>query len=124
MVTVPPSTSRRGASKMGCLFSILIVAAICYFGIDFGQAFWTNAEYKDEMKQEIKYHSDQADDQIRAHMKLVADSLGLPEDAGAVTVTRDPSTRSIEIDAQYDVTVKLPGYQRVLHFAPHATDTY
>jgi hypothetical protein len=119
-----PRASRRGASKMGCLFSILIVVAIAYFGIDFGKAYWANAEFKDEMKQEIKYHSDQADDQIRAHMKLVADSLGLPDSAGVVTVTRDPPTRTIAIDAQYDVTVKIPGYERVLHFAPHATDTY
>jgi hypothetical protein len=109
---------------MGCLFSILVVVAIAYFGIDFGKAYWANAEYKDEMKQQLKYHSDQAEDQVRAHMKLVADSLGLPEEAGDVTIARDAQTRTISMDAHYDVTVVLPGYQRVLHFDPHAADTY
>jgi len=117
-------TTRRGASKLGCLFSILIVVALSYVGLDFGRAYWQNAEYKDEMKQELQFHADQGDDQIRAHMRLVADSLELPENAGVVTITRDGRARTITMESEYDVTVKLPGTQRVLHFHPSATDTY
>ena len=124
MVTVPTSASRPGVSKLGCLFSILIVVAVAYFGLDFGRAYWNNAEFKDEMRQQLKFHSDQADSLIRAHMKLTADSLGLPDEAGNVTITRDAQARTISMESDYDVTVQLPGTQRVIHFNPTATDTY
>lgn len=116
--------NRRGVTKLGCLFTILVIVAIAYFGVDFGEQFWKYYQYKDSMKQELRFRSDQPDDQIRAHMKLVADSLGLPDDAGQVTITRDPQSRSIAMDSHYDVTVTVPGYQRTLHFDPHAADSY
>lgn len=118
------SSRRPGASTLGCLFTILVIVAIAYFSIDFGEAFWRNAEYKDEMKQELRFHADRPDDQILSHMRIVADSLGLPDDAGQVTITRDAPTRTISMDAHYDVTVKLPYYERVVHFAPHVSDSF
>jgi hypothetical protein len=117
-------TMRRGASKLGCLLSVLLVVGASYVGLFFGRVYWTNAEYKDEMKQELQFHSGESDEQIRNHMRVAADSMGLPEEAGDVTVERDPQAHTIDMDAVYDVTVKLPGYQRVVHLTPHASDTY
>jgi hypothetical protein len=117
-------TARRGASKLGCLLTILVVAAVAYFGVDIGEAYWRYYQFKDAMKQELRFRSDMADDRIRAHMQAAADSLGLPPEAGAVIITRDRRTKTIFMHSQYDVTVTIPGYQRDLHFEPRASDTY
>jgi hypothetical protein len=117
-------TARRGVSKMGCLIVILIIAACAYFGLDVGDAYWKYYQYKDAMNQELRYRGDKPDDTIKAHMRLVADSLELPPEAGNVVVTRDKRTKTVEMESQYDITVHVPGYERVIHFTPHAADDY
>jgi hypothetical protein len=114
--------NRRGASKIGCLFSLLIVAAVLYFGVNAFEKYYLYLQYKDAMSQEIRFRSFLPDDKIKSNLRLVADSLGLPEDAGIVTVTRDRGTMTIE--SHYEELIELPGYKKEVHFEPKATGNY
>ena len=113
---------RVGATKVGCLLYILFVAAVLYFGIPVGEKYFKYLEFKDAMKQELRFRSNMSNDKIAAKLKAVADSLGLPEEAGDITVSRDGST--VTVEAEYDEEVQLPLFKKVIHFAPAASDTY
>jgi hypothetical protein len=114
--------SRRGASSIGCLLSVLVVAAILYFGYNIGIVFWTNYQYVDRMKQEAHFASHRSDAVIKRRLSEYADSLGLPEAAGNVTVRRSPN--SILIWSDYYLHIELPGFVRELHFSPSATGSF
>lgn len=115
-------TRRAGATKVGCLLYLLGVAGALYFGIPAGEAYMRYLEYKDSMRQELRFRSNQPNDKIRAHLALVADSLGLPPEAGEVTVRRDGNT--VTVEAQYDEVLVFPMLKKTLHFEPRASDTY
>ena len=115
-------SQRSGATKGGCLLYLLFVAATLYFGIPAGEAYFRYQEYKDSMRQELRFRSNQPNDKIRAHLALVADSLGLPPEAGDVTVRRDGN--QITVEATYDEVLKFPMFTKTLRFTPRAADTY
>ena len=113
-------TSRRraGASTMGCLFTILIFVAIGYFGVNVGRVYWRFYQYQDDMRSEVRFASQRTNDQILSHLKASADSLGLPEGAGRVSIRR--SARSIAIESDYYEIVEFPLIVREIHFNPRA----
>jgi hypothetical protein len=113
---------RRGLSSLGCLFSILIVAAIVYFGVNIGEHYFRFYQYQDAMRQEVRFAAHNNDVQIERHLREQADSLGLPEAAGEVTVQRDG--RHIEIESEYYVHIELPLMVREVRFNPHAEGLY
>ena len=47
-------TQRRGASSIGCLFSLLVLAAVVYFGVNVGEVYWRYYQYRDDMVQDRK----------------------------------------------------------------------
>lgn len=108
--------SRGGASKLGCLFTLLIVAVVAYFGVNVGEVYYRYYRYRDAMRQEGRFARQNTDEQIRRHLRSFADSIGLPEDAGQVSVRR--SANRISISADYDEVVELPLFVRSFHFAP------
>ena len=114
--------TRRGASKIGCLFSLLLVAAILYFGVNAFEKYYLYLQYKDAMAQEIRFRSFLPNDKIKENLRAVVDSLGLPEDAGIITITREKGLMTIE--AHYEELIELPGYKREVHFEPKAAGTY
>ena len=113
-------SSKRGAGKVGCLVSSLFVVALAYFLINAGEVFVRNYRYVDAMKQEVRFGTARSDDAIRSRLSAVADSLGLPPEAGRVIVRRRGS--SITVSAEYFVHVELPLFVREVHFAPTATN--
>jgi len=113
---------RTGATKAGCLIYLLAVAATLYFGIPAGEAYFRYQEYKDSMRQELRFRSNLPNEKIRAHLQLVADSLGLPPEAGDVTVHRDGN--QITVEAQYDEVLKFPMFSKTLRFTARASDSY
>lgn len=113
---------RRGAIKLGCLVTLLVVAAGLYFGIPAGESYKKYLEYKDAMAQEIRFHANAPDVQIKAHLAVVADSLGLPTEAGKVTVTRKNGRMTIA--AEYEQAFQLPGTVRYKVFKPSASGSF
>lgn len=103
---------------MGCLFTLLIVAAVVYFGINIGEVYWRAYQFEDDMRQEVRFASRNANDAILFHLRAMADSLGLPDDAHSISIRR--TQRSISIEAEYDERIELPMTVRELHFHPRA----
>ena len=112
--------ARRGASSLGCLFSLLVVVAIVYFGINIGRVYWRFYEYQDDIRQEVRFAGagQRTNDQILTHLRASADSLGLPEAARNVSIRR--TAKSISIESDYYESVEFPMYVREIHFNPRA----
>jgi hypothetical protein len=113
---------RTGASRFGCLLTLLIISAVMYFGINAAEVYWRYLQYKDAMAQEVRFRSFLPNSRIRQNLANIADSLGLPEDAGVVTVTRERGR--VTVEAHYEDWIELPGYRKEVHFEPRASSGY
>jgi len=111
-------TNRRGSSSLGCLFTLLVLAAIVYFGVNIGEVYFRFYQYQDAMRQEVRFAAHNSDAVILRHLREQVDSLGLPEAAGLVTLQRDG--RHIELESEYYEHIELPLTVREVHFNPHA----
>ena len=107
---------RRGIGKLGCLFTLLIVVTVVYFGVDFGEVYLRYYRYRDAMEQEARFFERSDDDSIRRRLVAFADSLGLPTEATRLEISRSPD--QIVISAEWSEHVEVPLLSRDLHFAP------
>ena len=80
---------RRGSSSLGCLFALLLLSAAGYFAVNVGEVYVRFFQFKDAMRQEVRFAAHNSDQVILRHLRAQADSLGLPEAAGEVTLQRD-----------------------------------
>src|SRR5579862_3747200 len=114
--------SRPGMGSMGCLFSLLIIATLVYFGAHVGGAYWRYFEFRDDMAQAIRFAGNKTNDQIQRELQSQADSLDLPEAAGNVTIRRAPHRMVIE--SEYYEHLDVPSVGRDVHFHPRASGSY
>ena len=114
--------TRRGVSKVGCLFSTLIVVGACYYGFRIGQVKYNATSYKNVMEASVRVAETFTDKQIKDRIIAEADSLGLPDEAKEITLVR--TGRHIEVSSEYDVTVDLPFKKKTYHFTPNAAFDY
>jgi hypothetical protein len=110
--------SRRGFTSLGCLMMLLLAAAAVYFGFSIGEHYFAFFQYQDAMRQEVRFAAHNSDALILRHLRVRADSLGLPEAAGEVSLQRDG--RHIEVESEYYVHIELPLVVREVRFNPHA----
>jgi hypothetical protein len=110
--------ARSGRSSLGCLLTLLVIAAVVYFGVNIGEVYFRFYQYQDAMRQEVRFAAHNTDAVILRHLREQADSLGLPEAAGLVTLQRDG--RHIELESEYYEHIELPLTVREVHFNPHA----
>ena len=80
--------SRPGRSSLGCLLVLLVFAAALYVGINIGEAYWRFYEFRDAMRQEVRFAKQIPDDRIKLHLAALAASIGLPQQSADVTVER------------------------------------
>ena len=109
---------RGGLGSLGCFVMLLLAAATVYFGLNAGEHYFRFYQYQDAMRQEVRFAAHNSDAVILRHLREQADSLGLPEAAGEVTLQRDG--RHIEVESEYYVHVELPLFIREVRFNPHA----
>lgn len=114
--------ARRGIGKLGCLVSLLLIVTVVYFGLNVGEVYFRYLKFKDAMAQEVRFRGDLSDESIIARLRNVADSLGLPEEAGNITLTRDK--RVLHLKSRYYEIIELPGFQREILFEPRADGVY
>jgi hypothetical protein len=114
--------NRRGASKLGCLLSTLLLVAAGYYGLKIGQVYYNASEYQNVMKASLRIAEVSTDKQIQDRILAEADTLGLPDEAKEITLVR--TGRHIEVSAEYDVTVDLPFKKKTYHFTPNAAFDY
>ena len=84
--------------------------------------YWRYLQYKDAMDQQVRFRSFLPNAKIQSDLRSIADSLGLPEDAGVVSVTR--RNGRVIVEAQYEEWIQLPFYRKEVHFAPRAVGGY
>ena len=110
--------SDRGASMLGCLFSIMILMVVLYYAVDVGRVYWDFYKFQDEMETSARFAQTQSDDQIRSHLRDVARDLGLPTEAQRIVIRRNPP--NITIRSQYVVDIELPFTHKTLVLRPSA----
>jgi len=108
--------SRRGTSRVGCLVTVLLVVAVAYFGFNVGEVYLRFYRLRDAMEQQVRFSDVRTDDDIRLRLASLVDSLGLPEEAGRISIRREASR--VVISARYSELVELPLFVREFHFAP------
>ena len=109
-------TTRRGISRVGCLLSLLVLAAVAYYGVDLAEPYWRYYRYEDTMRQAARFAETLTDEEITRRLHAKADSLGLPQDAYRLRFNRTDKT--ITIWASYYEVVRLPRYTKQIHFQP------
>ena len=115
-------TRRRGRANFGCLFTILLLVTVVYFGINVGEPYFRYYRFLDGMKQEARFSARFTDEQIQIRLAALADSLGLPEAAGRIRVRR--ASNRISLSSSYYERVELPLMVRDILFSPQAEWTY
>lgn len=110
--------NHRGASTLGCLFSIMILMVVLYYAVDIGRVYWDYYKFQDEMRTSARFAQTQSDDQIRKHLRDVARELGLPSEAQRIIIRRSQSPRNITIRSQYVVDIELPFTHKTLVLRP------
>ena len=114
--------ARKGISKLGCLFVLLLMTAVVYFGLNVGEVYFRYMKFKDAMGQEVRFRGDLSDESIKARLRAIADSLGLPEEAGNITLTRE--NRVLHLKSRYYELIELPGFHKEILFEPRADGVY
>jgi hypothetical protein len=109
---------QRGVSSLGCLFSLLVVAVVFYYGIDIGRVYWDYYKLLDQMKVSARFAQTQNDEQILRALRGTVDELGLPDQAKRFVIRRTQSPRLIRIRTEYNVPIELPFTVRILNMKP------
>jgi hypothetical protein len=112
---------RRGASAIGCLGSLVVVAVVAYYGINLGRIWWRYWEIKERMGTAVRYAFTQADSQVQAQLRADAREIGLPLDGLRFRIERLQAPASVVISTRYRETVDLPLLRRELEFAPRVS---
>lgn len=113
---------RAGRSTLGCLFTLLVIVAIGYFGFNLGEVYLRYYRFRDSMEQNARFAAHFDDAAIRNNLKLSADTLNLPPEAHSVLVFR--RNRHITISADYYERVELPLYVHEIHFQPRVESSF
>lgn len=109
-------TTRRGTSRLGCLFTLLVLVTAVYFGVNIGEVYFRYYRLRDAMEQEARFADTRDDATIRARLDAVADSIGIPQNRAAFRVQR--SGNSVVLVTEYTERVELPLFVRDLKFVP------
>jgi hypothetical protein len=128
-VVMPHATnSEAGKVKLGCLFTLVILAAGLYYGFDFFHMRLRYYQIQDYVKTQADFAPALDDITIRRRLIAKSDSLGLPLGDRDWSIKRSYSPRQISIKAEYvdSVVIDFPGIRKVFYFTftPQATELY
>ena len=113
----------RGATRTGCLFSVLIVVAVVYFGHPIGSMYVRYYRMENEMQTQARFAPSIDDATIRRRLLQTIDDLGLPLEArGRLRISRTSRPREIVITTSWEETIVLPFYTRVQIFTPEVRE--
>jgi hypothetical protein len=113
---------RRGASTIGCLLTVVIFAAVCYYGFFIGRVYWKYNELQQEMQSQARLAPSLTDAVIRRRLVTVVDELLLPPEAERFQITRSGRPRKITIETEYRDSVDLPFFKHVFKLHPVAEE--
>jgi len=115
--------SRRGASTMGCLISLLVLVAVLYYGVNIGEVYFRYYRLVDEMGTQARLAAALDNGTIQRRIGSAIQEIGLPDDASSnLQITRSASPRQITIETSYSESVHLPLFNHTFRFHPKATE--
>ncbi len=113
----------RGATRTGCLFFVLLVVAVVYFGIPIGGMYIRYYRLENEMQTQARFAPSINDGTIQRRLLQTIDDLGLPLEARRrLRIRRITRPREIIISTSWEETIVLPFYTRVKTFAPEVRE--
>lgn len=107
----------RGTSTTGCLFSMLVLAVVLYYGMNLGRVWWRYWELTDRMKAAALFAINQPVPEILRRLQADVDEIGVPAEAKKFNIQRIQGA-SITITTTYHETVELPFVHKTLTFKP------
>ena len=101
--------NQQGKSRLGCLFTLLILATIGYYGMDIGTIYFNRWQLMAEMKAQAGFAPSIDDAAIRRRLVRKIVDLDLPGNARTnLRIRRSMRPREIVISTKYPVTFVLP----------------
>ncbi|HEX9729784.1 MAG TPA: hypothetical protein VGA37_14900 [Gemmatimonadales bacterium] len=108
--------------RTGCLFGLLVVAAVAYWGADIGSKQIRYVRMRDSMKEQARFATNLDDAVIRRRLRATAESLNLPVEAQRITIRRRSRPREVVISTSWQDTLSLPFYQYILPRSPEVRE--
>ena len=118
MVTPPPG--RRGASSLGCLFTLALFAVAVYYGIHIGGVYLRFYQLQDDMQQQARFAGQLTDQAIR--MRLLAQADSLLGQTPKLTIERGCRPYHINIDSRFTERGELPLFKHTFVLNPKAEE--
>jgi hypothetical protein len=115
-------TRQRGASTLGCVFSLLLFIAAVYYGVNIGRLWLRYYQLVDEMDSQARLAPSLTDPVIRRRLSGKVEELGLPPEANKFVITRSGKPRVIIIETEYSDSVDLPLFKHTFVFKPRAEE--
>lgn len=113
----------RGATRTGCLFLVLVVVAVVYFGLPIGGMYIRYYRMENEMQTQARFAPSIDNGTIQRRLLQTIDALGLPLEASRrLRIVRTSRPREIVISTSWEETIVLPFYTRVQTFAPEVRE--
>ena len=113
----------RGATRTGCLFLVLVVVAVVYFGLPIGGMYIRYYRMENEMRTQARFAPSIDNGTIQRRLLQTIDDLGLPLEARRrLRIVRTSRPREIVISVSWEETIILPFYTRVQRFAPEVRE--
>jgi hypothetical protein len=107
---------RRGATALGCLLALAVLAAAGFYGVHVGGVYLRYYELLDDMGQQARFAAENSDEVIETRLLAQADSLlGQAPD---FRITRGRG--QVSIQTQYSETVDLPLFRHTFVLRPRA----
>lgn len=117
MVSLP--RGRRGASKLGCLFTVLLFGVTLMYGVEVGRIYYRYYSLRDTIRSEARFASNKSDQAIRRTLIDRIDELGIPAEAKRMVVRRTGPPYLIRIRTEYREELDLPfGVTHTIVFRP------
>ncbi len=109
-------------SRRSCLFKLLILAFLGYYGFGVGEVIFRYQVLKSEMRSQSLHAPSITNQTIRNRIVGRIESLGLPDEATKnLKIRRSSRPREITIGTEYQETIELPFYSHPLTLRPAAT---
>lgn len=112
--------SERGRLRWGCLFWLVLVGAVLYFGYPVGVEAFKYYRMSDAMNGQARFAAAVTDVEIERRLVAKADSLGLPSEAKRFTIQRTGRPPEIRISTSWSVTFEFPFSTYTYTFKPEA----
>lgn len=120
------STKERGSATFKALLALALLAAGLHMAFKMGAPFISENALKDKMSEQAALAKKLTDAEIIDNIASKAKELDIPLRPDDIHLVRDDVKRSMQISAQWDVTVSFffGATERVFHFAPVVKEHY